>query len=104
MQVFTFCGENYAKSAGAHTALSETEQHEWAALTTSESFCYATWASSEKHYIYTFTSPKENILLLHKKNLFQFLPGVMLNDLFFCALALPLLPCASISDIMKSIA
>lgn len=41
MQVFTFCEENYAKSTGAHKALSEIEQHEWYALTTVEGFHYA---------------------------------------------------------------
>lgn len=55
MQVFTFCEENYAKSTGAHTALSEMEQHEWDALATSEGFYWA----YQKNTGYTLL--KENI-------------------------------------------
>lgn len=48
MQVFTFCEENYAKSTGAHTALSE-----WDALTTSEGLSEGkSYVTAQKRLIY----------------------------------------------------
>lgn len=81
MQVFTFCEENYAKSTGAHTALSEIEQHEWDALTTSEGFNLATWVSVEKHrQRINFSEGKYFVTTQKKTNLFGCYPSVIAND------------------------
>lgn len=79
MQVFTSCKENYAKSMGAHTALSEIEQHELDALITSESFNWETWLSVEGQDLPLWRK-KTLIFCDCTKKLFWFYLTMMEND------------------------